>query len=390
MEWLDLNQVLPSDSALTPFESLVSDAEQVIEATNQVIVFQRMVSSLLKTFLVAFDPGTTSLLTTDPAGNQTGRTANGSMAANIPLSAYFPSIPAIFIADPDAQTYTTQIQGLAAGEYELVTSLVSATQVEAQNSVTGSLADGQAASYSLNLQPSTGSLTVTPVTGGIQPPVIASIPAQTATIGKQFQLNLSSFASDPNTPALPMSYTLTGTVPSGAMLDLTSGVLTWTPSANQPAGTTTISFRLSDNASPPNTVSGLFFVLVEPAVSHTSPPPLVTVTSLQLETIKTRTKARTKKETVVVLTFTGPLLPATAENVIDYQFAPVITIKVLGKGKNRKPPTIGLATPAPPLSAIYNPSNGSVTLTAQCDQPVETRGVDRQRRTPARPPGTDD
>ena len=39
-------------------------------------------------------------------------------------------------------------------------------------------------------------------------PVLAAIPAKSANIGQPFSLNVSSFASDPNTPALPLTYSL--------------------------------------------------------------------------------------------------------------------------------------------------------------------------------------
>ena len=97
------------------------------------------------------------------------------------------------------------------------------------------------------------------------PPVVTAIPAETATIGQRFQLNLSGFASDPNSPALPLTYTLTGAPPFGAVVNPTTGLLTWTPAANQPAGLTTIGFLVSDNGSPPLRASGAFTVSVNPA-----------------------------------------------------------------------------------------------------------------------------
>ena len=210
-----------------------------------------------------------------------------------------------------------------------------------------------------------GSFTVNvnPATAVIHPPVLATIPAQSATIGKQFQLNLSSFASDPNTPPLPLSYSLNGLVPPGAMLNPQTGVFTWTPSTTQQTGDIPISFRVSDSASSPNSVSGLIFVLVQANASSTPTPPLVTVTSGRLVKVKSGRGRNAKKETVLVLHFSGPLDPSSAERVVAYGFAPVIKIKTTGKGNSRIPTTIGLGAPAQPVSAVYNPSNDSVTLT---------------------------
>jgi hypothetical protein len=132
----------------------------LIEKRNQTIVFEKLANEVLTPIAVILDPGSTSLLTTDPAGNQTGATASGSVVMNIPGSAYFPTIPAVVIAEPQAGSYTTQVQGLATGDYEVVTSLVSPTQIVAQSTVNGSLTDGQTVSYSLNLQPSAGTVSV--------------------------------------------------------------------------------------------------------------------------------------------------------------------------------------------------------------------------------------
>jgi hypothetical protein len=156
VEWLDLNKEVPGDTALTPFETLVNDAEQVIEARNQVIVFQQLASQ----FAVILDPGNTSLLTTDPAGALTGVMPDGSVVANIPLSVYLPTLPAVFIIDPGAGSYTTQVRGLSAGSYDVVTSLVSPSKVVAQSTVNGSLGEGQTIGYSLDLQPTAGTLSV--------------------------------------------------------------------------------------------------------------------------------------------------------------------------------------------------------------------------------------
>ena len=95
----------------------------------------------------------------------------------------------------------------------------------------------------------------------------------------------------------------------------------------------------------------------------TTPPPLVTVTSLQVETIKVGKGKKAKKETVLVLNFSGALNAASADNAGAYEFAPIIKVKASGEGKNRKPATTKLGAPVAPASAVYNPSTNSVTLT---------------------------
>ncbi len=93
------------------------------------------------------------------------------------------------------------------------------------------------------------------------------------------------------------------------------------------------------------------------------PPPLVTVQSLKVETIKVGKGKKAKKETVLVLDFSGALNAVSADNAGAYELAPVIKVKATGKGKNRKPATTRLGAPVAPASAVYSASNNSVTLT---------------------------
>ena len=91
-------------------------------------------------------------------------------------------------------------------------------------------------------------------------------------------------------------------------------------------------------------------------------PPLVKVESLQVETIKVGKGKKAKKETVLVLDFSGALNAASADNVSPFEFAPIIKVKAKGKGKNRKPATTKLGSAVTLASAVYNPSNNSMTL----------------------------
>ena len=85
--------------------------------------------------------------------------------------------------------------------------------------------------------------------------------------------------------------------------------------------------------------------------------------SVQLETIKVGTGKKAKKETVLVLDFSGALNAASAENASAYALTPIIKVKASGKGKNRKPATTKLGSLVPVASAVYSPSNNTVTLT---------------------------
>ncbi len=96
-----------------------------------------------------------------------------------------------------------------------------------------------------------------------------------------------------------------------------------------------------------------------------NPPPasLVTVDSLQVEKVKIGKGKKAKKETVLVLQFSGALNAAAADNAGAYDLATIIKVKAMGKGKNRKPATTKLGTPVTPASAVYTSSNNQVTLT---------------------------
>jgi RHS repeat-associated protein len=104
---------------------------------------------------------------------------------------------------------------------------------------------------------------------------------------------------------------------------------------------------------------------VTPSPTPTTPmsTPPVTVTSLQVETIKVRKGKKAMNEAVLVLDFSGALNGDAAGNPGAYQIAPIIKAKARGKGKHRQAPGIKLGTPVPAALAVYNASNHSVTLT---------------------------
>ena len=109
----------------------------------------------------------------------------------------------------------------------------------------------------------------------ILPPVVQPIPGQSATIGQPFSVNIGGFASDPNTPPLPLTYSLGASSPSGASISAKTGVLTWTPAAGQAIGATTIAVDVSDDSTPPNVTVATITVDVAPA--PVAPPVLQAV-----------------------------------------------------------------------------------------------------------------
>jgi RHS repeat-associated protein len=97
--------------------------------------------------------------------------------------------------------------------------------------------------------------------------------------------------------------------------------------------------------------------------NNVPPPPLVTVETPHVETIKIGKGKKAKKETVIVVSYSGALNASAADNASAYEIAPVLTIKASGKGKNHKPATTKLGTPIPFASASYTASNNQVILT---------------------------
>ena len=119
-----------------------------------------------------------------------------------------------------------------------------------------------------------------------------------------------------------------------------------------------------------------------------------------MEKIKVGKGKKAKKETVLVLEFSGALNAGTADNANAYEFAPVIKVKATGKGKHKKPATTKLGKAVAPAKAVYTASNNQVTLTPRgtlnLTKPEELivnavlvtdalgRPDRRQRRRPAR------
>jgi photosystem II stability/assembly factor-like uncharacterized protein len=109
--------------------------------------------------------------------------------------------------------------------------------------------------------PATVSITVTPIN---DKPVVNVPGAQSATTSAQLSFTIT--ASDVDTG---QTFTFAATsLPSGASLNATSGVFTWTPASTQ-TGTFTVSFTATDNGTPPLTSDAKTVTIT---VSNTTPP----------------------------------------------------------------------------------------------------------------------
>lgn len=91
---------------------------------------------------------------------------------------------------------------------------------------------------------STVTINVTPVNDA---PVLAAIDDKTVNLGDTLTFTVA--ASDPETPAQTLTYSLTGTVPAGATLS-PAGVFSWTPSAEQVGAVYSFTVRVADDGNP--------------------------------------------------------------------------------------------------------------------------------------------
>ncbi len=251
-----------------------------------------------------------------------------------------------FASDPNTPpltlTYTLGSGAPAGANINLTTGLI--TWTPASNQPTGQASITVIVSDS-NSPPLTASGTLMVSVSAAIPPVIApptigQIPTQSVNVGQSLQLNVSNFASDPNSPPLPLSYSLGAGAPTGASINPTTGVLSWTVGANQQIGTYPITIQVSDNGSPQRSASETFNItVVDPG-----PAPMIT-----------QAKVTTKKGFAITLTFNEPVNPATAANPNNY-----ILTAPAKKPKSKKKPT-----PPPTrikLSVSYNQATNQVIL----------------------------
>ncbi|PYI87545.1 MAG: hypothetical protein DME26_05830, partial [Verrucomicrobia bacterium] len=102
-------------------------------------------------------------------------------------------------------------------------------------------------------------------------PVLAAVPDQTVNEGST--LNVMISASDPDIPANTLTFSLVSP-PSGASINASSGVFTWTPTEAQGPATNTVTARVTDNGSPPLSDTRNFTVVVNEV---NSPPVLAPI-----------------------------------------------------------------------------------------------------------------
>jgi hypothetical protein len=145
--------VTPSElgfSPLTvPFDTTVRAAEDLL---HRRLSTMSEIQSCLQIFVLE-NPGQTDLLVTAPTGEQTGMTASGTIVEDILGAAYFPSMPLVFILNPDQGTYQTEVRGRTSGSYELFGAIFDSSHIVLRQSYAGSLDAGQTAVHSMVVPP---------------------------------------------------------------------------------------------------------------------------------------------------------------------------------------------------------------------------------------------
>ena len=86
------------------------------------------------------------------------------------------------------------------------------------------------------------------VNGENDPPTLNAIANQTVYVGST--LSFTAVGSDIDQPPQTLTYSLTGSVPSGASINPSTGAFSWTPTAAQGGHIYTLTVRVTDNGSP--------------------------------------------------------------------------------------------------------------------------------------------
>ena len=93
-----------------------------------------------------------------------------------------------------------------------------------------------------------------------RPPTLASVERRTIATGATLSFRIS--AADEDLPANSLTYSLEAGAPTGAVINPTTGVFTWTPGAVSSLTTNSITARVTDNGSPLLSDTQSFLVIV--------------------------------------------------------------------------------------------------------------------------------
>ena len=122
-------------------------------------------------------------------------------------------------------------------------------------------------------------------------------------MGQPFSLDVARLASDPDTPSLPLTYSLGPGAPAGVSINSTTGLLSWNVPATQRIGTYPVTVIVADDSSPANTASET----IDLAVVNPGPPLTVAAPAVS-----------TNKGFSITFSFSSPVDPVIAANPANY------------------------------------------------------------------------
>ena len=92
------------------------------------------------------------------------------------------------------------------------------------------------------------------------PPIFSPIQNKNVATGQLLTVN--SVVNDPDLPAQILTFSLGAGAPTGASLNSSSGVFTWTPSSAQSPSTNVITIQVADNGTPSLSATQSFTIFV--------------------------------------------------------------------------------------------------------------------------------
>ena len=145
-------------------------------------------------------------------------------------------------------------------------------------------------------------VTVNDSAGGNQCPVLTAIGDKTVTEGNM--LTFTAMATDPNSGQV-LTFSLGGTIPTGATINSSTGVFSWTPTSDQGPGTYPVVVRVTDNGTPACTDSETVTVTVNDSGGGNQCPVLSAIgnRTVTVGNLLTFTAAATDPDAGQTLTF---------------------------------------------------------------------------------------
>lgn len=152
------------------------------------------------------------------------------------------------------------------------------------------------------------------------PPVLQAILPQTIDEGQTF--TITAQAADPDAPASTINFSLEGTVPQGAAINRTSGVLTWTTSEISGPSTNIFNIRATENNAQALSDSRSFSVIVRELNEAPTLSPVADITVSDGALVALRLTARDNDVPSQTLRFDlQPGAPAGASVTTDGAFS---------------------------------------------------------------------